>query len=222
MKRRLLIIAVFLLLGAVVNVAVAWGCAAFAEIDKQASFFVAERPGSSSVPFFVMVHRRSGFGLDQVAYPPTRALDWQRAGLEVQHTRPDLPRWALWPRAPVDKTILYVAAGWPLKALIGRRAGGWIIPLVEHQGQSSRADPPAFISWWSVSRVLPLRPLPLGFAINTVCYAALLWPLICGPSALRRFLRLRRGLCPKCAHPMGEAAVCTECGMALRSPVRLT
>ncbi len=28
MKRRLLIIAVFLLLGAVVNVAVAWGCAA--------------------------------------------------------------------------------------------------------------------------------------------------------------------------------------------------
>ncbi len=29
MKRRLLIVAIFLLLGAVVNVAVAWGCAGY-------------------------------------------------------------------------------------------------------------------------------------------------------------------------------------------------
>ena len=34
MKRRLLIIAVFLLLGAVVNVAVAWGCAVLIDIGR--------------------------------------------------------------------------------------------------------------------------------------------------------------------------------------------
>ncbi len=38
MKRRLLIIAIFLLLGAVVNVAVAWGLAAWAPITGQTSY----------------------------------------------------------------------------------------------------------------------------------------------------------------------------------------
>ena len=66
-------------------------------------------------------------------------------------------------------------------------------------------------------RLLPFRPLPLGFAINSVFYAAILWALIWGPFALRRLLRVRRGLCPKCAYPMGESAVCSECGVELPS-----
>ncbi len=68
----------------------------------------------------------------------------------------------------------------------------------------------------------PAHPIWPAFIANTLFYAAFLWLLIPGPFALRRFLRLRRGLCPKCAYPMGESAVCTECGMALRSPVRVT
>ena len=63
--------------------------------------------------------------------------------------------------------------------------------------------------------LLPLRPTWPGFAVNTAFYAAVLWLLIAGPFGRRRFLRVRRGLCPKCAYPMGEAAVCTECGGAL-------
>ncbi len=68
----------------------------------------------------------------------------------------------------------------------------------------------------------PWVPIPLGviwpgFALNTLFYAAILWALIPGPFALRRYLRLRRGLCPKCAYPMGESAVCTECGRPLPS-----
>ena len=64
-------------------------------------------------------------------------------------------------------------------------------------------------------RRLPIRPICAGFIANTLFYAAILWLLIRGPFALRRFLRVRRGLCPKCAYPMGESAVCTECGIAL-------
>ena len=60
-----------------------------------------------------------------------------------------------------------------------------------------------------------LVPIWPGFALNTLFYATLLWLLLPGPFALRRFLRVRRGLCPKCAYPMGESAVCTECGRAL-------
>ena len=41
-----------------------------------------------------------------------------------------------------------------------------------------------------------------------------------GLRALRRVLRVRRGLCPKCAYPMGESAVCSECGQALPKRLR--
>ncbi len=41
-----------------------------------------------------------------------------------------------------------------------------------------------------------------------------------GPFVLRRFLRVRRGLCPKCAYPIGESLVCTECGGALAKRAR--
>ena len=36
-----------------------------------------------------------------------------------------------------------------------------------------------------------------------------------GAGALRRFLRVRRGLCAKCGYPMGGSPVCSECGKAL-------
>ncbi len=64
----------------------------------------------------------------------------------------------------------------------------------------------------NLSKQLRVR---IGFTINTLFYAAIFWLLIPGPFALRRFQRVRRGLCPKCAYPMGESSVCTECGGAL-------
>ncbi len=70
--------------------------------------------------------------------------------------------------------------------------------------------------------MVPIRPVRPGFALNTIFYATLLWLLIPGPFALRRFLRVRRGLCPKCAYPMGESSVCTECGGALPKRARTT
>ena len=66
-------------------------------------------------------------------------------------------------------------------------------------------------------RVLPFRPLWPGFAVNSLLYAAVLWLLICGPFALRRFIRVRRGLCPACAYPHGESPVCSECGKTIPS-----
>ena len=63
--------------------------------------------------------------------------------------------------------------------------------------------------------ILPLRPIWPGFVANTAFYAAILWLLIPGPFALRRFIRVKRGRCVKCGYPMGESAVCTECGKAI-------
>ncbi len=73
------------------------------------------------------------------------------------------------------------------------------------------ATGPRDIRWYRL-RALPLRPIWPGFAINTVFYAGVLWLLIPGPFAMRRFIRRRRGLCPACGYPAGESAVCSECG----------
>ena len=54
-----------------------------------------------------------------------------------------------------------------------------------------------------------------GFSINTLFCAAFLWTLLCGPSMVMRHYRIRRGLCPKCAYPMGGTELCTECGKPL-------
>ncbi len=54
-----------------------------------------------------------------------------------------------------------------------------------------------------------------GFGVNTIIYGALFWPLISGLFSVRGLVRVRRGLCPKCAYPMGESSVCTECGKPL-------
>jgi hypothetical protein len=63
----------------------------------------------------------------------------------------------------------------------------------------------------------PYAPIWPGFAINTMFYAFVIWMLFAVPAALRRKRRRARGLCPKCAYPVGTSVVCTECGAALRS-----
>jgi hypothetical protein len=69
-------------------------------------------------------------------------------------------------------------------------------------------------------RVLPCGILPVGFGVNTLFYAAILLLLFAAPFALRRRRRIKRGLCPACAYPVGESPICTECGKQRPSPSR--
>ena len=66
-----------------------------------------------------------------------------------------------------------------------------------------------------ILRVLPLRPIWPGFAVNILFYAAVLWMMFAVPFALRRRLRIWRGQCPACTYPVGQSPVCTECGAAV-------
>ncbi len=63
-------------------------------------------------------------------------------------------------------------------------------------------------------RVLPLRPIWPGFAINTVFYAAILWLFMFGVFTTRRVIRRKRGHCIKCGYDLrgAEHEVCPECG----------
>ena len=220
MKRHLRTIAIFLLLGAVVNVAVAWGAAL---VD----------------PFVVKPEVRGALGTETVWV-------WTRVGVKHIFFRsmgsgssvrgePDfptdiMPSWLVFegptPEHKARKQMREIRTidgrGWPAISMWCEHERWYWGPGPEEtiplQGgiETGLPDWERFrLSSLQLKRVLPLRPTWPGFAINTLFYAMVLWSLIRGPFALRRFLRLRRGLCPKCAYPMGESSVCTECGGSL-------
>ncbi len=197
MKRHLLIIAICLLLGAVVNVAVAWGCGLWSPVDNTVVTSESEsltwpRPVAESWPSPDVWERGSGFGVD---------FDYLAAVHKIMDDNYYIYRIAIYDR------------GWPDRSLRAEWKG--VLTSTVNVGEWRGA---LNLPWRRPGNELPLplKPLWPGFAVNTIFYATLLWLLIPGPFALRRFLRVRRGLCPKCAYPIGESTVCSECGEPLR------
>jgi hypothetical protein len=226
---------VWLVLGAIVNVAVAWALAVtlnFAVSSNRevtGEVFAAEEAWS--------VSRDARVGGVHVMWLKTRP------GFEGDPLGPSpgelMPSWATSPPPmPAGRTTemwMFDARGWPMLALACQSVGvhepsngGWIEPAT--QGGIMTGLPPfAFSTGGGLDRVLPFRPIWPGFAINTVLYAAALWLLFAGPFALRRWRRIKRGLCPKCGYdlrgsphpnplPEGDGEkVCPECGAAVPS-----
>ncbi len=233
MRHHLLTVAIFLLAGAVVNVAVAWGCAVGVDPFK----------GSSEPEIAFRATGQNTWELVRTVRPGMTLLwstrGWRAEPFEIPSHGPQpqslVPSWnelssptseflAIAESKPdelvLEKRNLHYF-GWPLKSLwcdwyqvspsnspaSAERGGGYIGT--------------ALSPWHGfVPRVLPVRPFWVGFAFNTLLYGTLLWLLTCLAIAVRRFIRLRRGLCPKCSYPMGESAVCTECGCELPGRVR--
>ena len=222
MKRRLLIIAIFLLVGAVVNVAVAWGVIARARWAQMTpSLDQTGHPWPVTVPEL---------------WPPADGLITRRSvGLVVRswHTseRREI-RGVTTLRWSKHFVVRIAESGLPFSTLRWQNppAPESVVGTdVHHHLRFGRHPTPTLTLWTRGIRipdgvpgfrerywkVLPVQPIWPGFAVNTLLYATLLWLLIPGPFALRRLLRVRRGLCPECAYPIGESSVCTECGRLL-------
>ncbi len=202
MRRRLTKLAIFLLLGAMVNVAVAALVAQFSSslpsllryAQAFAVDFVAENPGSadSGVVYGSFVDDGSSITFEGTVQDNGSTLI-----------------------TGIESIDLYLSVGWPLRSLQAHshfrngqwRTDTWLLPLVP------RTDVFGFESQGE----LPLRPTWPGFAINTLFYAAILWPLICGPFVLRRLIRRKRGLCVVCGYDLRHAdhEACPECGGTL-------
>ena len=222
MRRRVVIVLMFLLAGAVVNVAVAWGFAAWNPKIVDSDGWTAQLQGAESL------------WVTQMNSPGSTRL-WFVKGILAPPEPTDivvaeedlLPSWAvLAPGRGIDAVepgdiweTMWDARGWPARSMYCEfetpqdgtyttaiKLGGIELP-------PSRHLPPARArSDW---RALPLRPIWPGFAVNTLFYAVVVWLVIPGPFLLRRFIRRRRGLCPACAYTRGESAVCSECGAEL-------
>ena len=69
---------------------------------------------------------------------------------------------------------------------------------------------------------LPLRPLWPGFVLNAMFYATFCWSVLRGPGALRRWRRRRAGCCAGCGYDrigLSMQTPCPECGNSpLASP----
>ena len=198
MKRRLLIVAILLLAGAVVNVAVAWVAwwgteCSLDPVGRKTFRRVVDQPLPSRADMKRWaVHATDSWPWNII---PVSRIDRYTLGVRYRHLycSSGLGEWE----------VALAECGWPMHAFT---LDAW------RGGPNRRTVPFQHDGWLILGAPIPGRLLWLGFAVNTVFYAAILWLLGYSALALRRFFRRRRGLCTKCAYPVSESAVCTECG----------
>ena len=207
--------------GAVVNAGVAWAFAYrysppssdpayLVPVPENSRFWLQHRPAEWQDALLQFVTRKAGMGrtvTNAIAHlTPPRTIIVEvhpEVGLVGGHGGEVVIK--------NEGIIIEAAYGWPFRSL------RWI-SWIGKGGEFSYRRSPVIERFDKRGRAvvfLPLLPLWGGFAINTAFYAGVLWLLILGPFALRRYIRRRRGLCPKCAYPVGESAVCSECGRKL-------
>ncbi len=212
MKCWLIKLVVFLLLGAVVNVAVAWGCAQLIP-----GSLIEQELRDSDLSIW-RVQMRTGWPNEPYGRSQARAFG-SRYG--VMGGR-------------IDFANSSAPAGW-LKGIYKEWRVGWPLPcLARHTWLSFGKNIPSGYGFTSGQeergvvvlpesgmfaglrdRRLPIEPVWPGFAINTIFYVALLWMLWLSPFVVRRFIRRKRGACIKCGYDLrgAEHEVCPECGV---------
>ncbi len=222
MKRRIVTILIFLLLGAMVNVAVAWGCALWSPQD--ASRGEREMDVQQAWPSY----------LESLGWPaPNHAVklhlsgpgDGELGATVIEITGGDSN--AGWSRSdPADQVFVSLKIrlfGLPFRALQwelhGVRAGSRSMEMVQAAASTAGMRTGIDVSKQAGGIIWQMRRLPLtliwpGFLVNALFYTAILWLLIPGPFVLRRLIRRKRGRCIKCGYDLrgSPEAGCPECG----------
>ncbi|MCA9307048.1 MAG: hypothetical protein KDA16_10965 [Phycisphaerales bacterium] len=192
-------IALCLILGVLINIAVASACAAFVPMTFSGGVVVEE----------MHHHQRR-----------TPILVGQAFGVR---------EWLVWnwsdtftPGKPFEPYASYIEIGWPLASFVMTddkmlEDYTWSKPLT----MSAYIDP--FLTDPLMSRLSrspgnqTLRPLWRGVAANTLIYAflvAIFMNLRIFTMALPRYRRARKGLCTSCGYDIAGLATCPECGSA--------
>lgn len=232
---------VFLLLGAVVNVAVAWGCVVHANrVTGEVMWYANPREHETIA---IESLRCSGYQqirllspiessinpLQQPTIHPFDSEAWWPAdaggiSLRTGEIRTNAPRTRVWKPTDAGDYMLparHFAAGWPWLAL---RASIWPDPVNAVTGRFATEtrwgvdlDSDVFNTAWNLRAplLLPLRPIWRGSACNILTYSTAIGVAWFGIHSLWRGTRTRRGQCPACGYPRGTSPVCTECGEAL-------
>ncbi|HWB18891.1 MAG TPA: hypothetical protein VG711_01210 [Phycisphaerales bacterium] len=195
--------AVLLAAGAVVNVAVAWGCAwwsltHYAELEygrddeeRKRMLDEALSRGFRCV-VFDGAQGSLAFGIDS------------GQGYQKLHVFP----YSLYRYTGYHE----FSAGYPCKAL----EGYWM--------RSTDQDPWEQVGGIAVTRpmdngdrrLIPYTPMWPGFLVNSLFYGAIVWGIFAATFTMRRMIRRKQNLCSHCGYPIGVSDVCTECGVRVK------
>jgi hypothetical protein len=193
-KQLLLKLGVFLLLGAIVNVAVAWGCALGATLR-----FAGTQSSVVQTTLHVIPSDSVSLNGGNISVSEWRGFGYTHQRLLVRPTPS---------KSSADQREIW-RAGIPTLGLVGVTTHG--------------ADAKGCLKYERAVhnllpyRAIPYRPIWPGFAINTIFYAAMLWMLLFVPGKIRRFIRIRGHRCPACGYIIapGVGNKCSECGNPL-------
>ncbi len=206
MKGRLRKLVLLVLLGAVVNVAVAWGCATWIvplKNDWAALQRQINAPLRSDYRRWWATHAPSGFQKEPVVAVRVANVGVTRVSLWKPVAYP--------PEGTLDHDLVRrIRAGLPLRAVEGAY---WQAAGTPTAG-TPKVIPDAVVVLPANGLKILLRPVWPGFAINTIFYVLILWMLTLGPFAMRRAIRRKRGLCINCGYDLRNdfSAGCPECG----------
>ncbi|MCH7547518.1 MAG: hypothetical protein IID30_14045 [Planctomycetes bacterium] len=230
--KRLRVILLFLLLGAIVNVAVAWGIAIFwasiPDEKTQRSVFYSGY-GERYQNWRVVLVSKAGGARLRSDWTITVLSYYAEGPSPFKDSKDVIPWWGeyAYPSGisydPGERTRTIDVRGWPVLSMWTGQEQRYNLELPSgiscqsHKIIAGYQIPSKLVnpnSGKPVILVLPLRPLWTGFAINTIFYAAIFWLLIPGPFVLRRAIRRKHGLCVKCAYDLRGAdhEACPECG----------
>ena len=234
MKRHrvILVILLILLLGAIVNVAVAWGMCKFVDMRNAEHHWQDSAYIRPPHPHHWIISIQRHYGMTSVLSSRTNRIldDYSPAELDLMYEGsvliPFLPPWS--DAATIEKPLepmsnhigMELGEGWPYISMTGQYVVlvGGKVATVEYlrfiipNGQTLSTLSPYY------ARAYTLKPYWPGFIVNTIFYGMLLWLLIPGPFVFRRFLRARRGHCLKCAYDLRgvDHEACPECGKEIR------
>jgi hypothetical protein len=216
-RRFISLLLVFLLIGAAINVGLAWTAAIMFKpgiVERRP----VEGPWPSAVPEDwpspVIVEVERGFLASRETWSgPSPVPGSPEATAEFRL----LVRFFSSPRY----TLTRFGAGWPERSL---QWDLWSRPAVTRWGEAGMYDVPRPV-WRTGIRIgddepvsLPIMPIWRGFLVNTISFALAAIFLYTIPSALRCIRDSRRqvqNICPGCRYPrtgLPTDAVCPECG----------
>ena len=236
--KRLRVILLFLLMGAVVNVGVAWVIVLlptpvdYSDNMVYGLFFDAdERWTLNRYEAFGSHFYESRRWTDNSGEEELLRVKELLGGDKIENVKPN---WGSMDRTtefyqalsgPLDHQVawerrLFHGRGWPMLSL-------WCMRFLEvDDGTGIKQFQPkglieiSILPYGTVRRVLPLYPIWPGFIVNMLFYTVLSGLLFTATLALRRFIRNKRGLCLKCAYDLrgGEHEACPECGERVAHP----
>jgi hypothetical protein len=202
-----------LLAGAIINVAVAWGCVvAFPAVFVHPIGFARQSPlsASESEALLIRAFPNAPVNAGGVYGDTYSRHGWVYMGaLWSDDDAQNDDRWIF---LESDELV----AGWPCQSFLG--CSKW--DGRKGDGTESERFGTLELPQWVRSagnnslEFLPFMPIWPGFAINTVFYAAIVWVLFAVPGMIRRRVRRKRGQCAACGYSLrgSVGGKCPECG----------